>query len=216
VGGREDGFEALVEAVIAGDLEGAVAETQTALDDGADVQGILDDGLIAAMDEVGERFSAGDMFVPEMLRSARAMQQAMQLIRPLLTESDVAAKGNVLIGTVKGDVHDIGKKLVAMMMEGAGFNVVDLGVDVAPAEFADKAAENGADLVAMSALLTTTMPAMRETIEALQEAGLRDSVKVLVGGAAVTERFASGIEADGYAPDAPSAVLAAKQLLDIN
>jgi 5-methyltetrahydrofolate--homocysteine methyltransferase len=211
-----DGFEALAEAVIAGDLEGAVAETQAALDDGAEVQAILDDGLIAAMDEVGERFAAGDMFVPEMLRSARAMQQAMHLIRPLLTESDLAAKGNVLIGTVKGDVHDIGKNLVAMMMEGAGFNVVDLGVDVAPAEFADKAGRNGADLVAMSALLTTTMPAMRETIEALQQAGLRDSVKVLVGGAAVTGAFAADIGADGYAPDAPSAVGAAKQLLDIN
>jgi 5-methyltetrahydrofolate--homocysteine methyltransferase len=211
-----DGFEALAQAVIAGDLEGAVAETQTALDEGAEVQDILDTGLIAAMDEVGERFAAGDMFVPEMLRSARAMQQAMQLIRPLLTDADISAKGNVLIGTVKGDVHDIGKNLVAMMLEGAGFNVVDLGVDVPPADFATKAAQNGADLVAMSALLTTTMPAMRETIEALQEAGVRNSVKILVGGAAVTEAFASDIEADGYAPDAPGAVLAAKQLLDIN
>ena len=208
-------FSSLTEAVIKGDIQTAVAETQSALDAGNNVQDILDKGLIAAMDEVGEKFSTGQMFVPQMLRSAKTMQECMKLIKALFQEGQLSAKGKVVIGTVRQDLHDIGKNLVAMMMEGAGFSITDLGVDVSPKDFAQKAQEVGADIVAMSALLSTTMPAMRETIEALQEAGIRDKVKVMIGGAPVTENFASEIKADSYAPDAGSAVIAAKKLLGI-
>jgi 5-methyltetrahydrofolate--homocysteine methyltransferase len=207
-------FKALNEAVIKGDIQSAVEETQTALEAGKNVQDILDKGLIAAMDEVGEKFSAGQMFVPQMLRSAKTMQECMKLIKPLFQEGELAAKGKVVIGTVRQDLHDIGKNLVAMMMEGAGFTIMDLGVDVSPEKFTEKAKEEGADIVAMSALLSTTMPAMRETIEALQNAGIRDNVKVMVGGAPVTENFAREIKADSYAPDAGSAVIAAKKLIN--
>ena len=209
-------FGVLTEAVIKGDIQTAVAGTQSALDAGSNVQDILDKGLIAAMDEVGEKFSTGQMFVPQMLRSAKTMQECMKLIKPLFQEGELTAKGKVVIGTVRQDLHDIGKNLVAMMMEGAGFNITDLGVDVSPKDFTQKAQEVGADIVAMSALLSTTMPAMRETIEALQEAGIRDKVKVMIGGAPVTENFASEIKADSYAPDAGSAVIAAKKLLGIS
>jgi len=208
-------FKALTDAVIKGDIQTAVAETQSALDAGSNVQDILDKGLIAAMDEVGEKFSTGQMFVPQMLRSAKTMQECMKLIKALFQEGQLSTKGKVVIGTVRQDLHDIGKNLVAMMMEGAGFSITDLGVDVSPKDFAQKAQEVGADIVAMSALLSTTMPAMRETIEALQEAGIRDKVKVMIGGAPVTENFASEIKADSYAPDAGSAVIAAKKLLGI-
>ncbi len=208
-------FKALTDAVIKGDIQTAVAETQSALDAGSNVQDILDKGLIAAMDEVGEKFSTGQMFVPQMLRSAKTMQECMKLIKALFEEGQLSAKGKVVIGTVRQDLHDIGKNLVAMMMEGAGFSITDLGVDVSPKDFTQKAQEVGADIVAMSALLSTTMPAMRETIEALQEAGIRDKVKVMIGGAPVTENFASEIKADSYAPDAGSAVIAAKKLLGI-
>jgi 5-methyltetrahydrofolate--homocysteine methyltransferase len=208
-------FKALTDAVITGDIQAAVAETQSALDAGSNVQDILDKGLIAAMDEVGEKFSTGQMFVPQMLRSAKTMQECMKLIKALFQEGQLSAKGKVVIGTVRQDLHDIGKNLVAMMMEGAGFSITDLGVDVSPKDFTQKAQEVGADIVAMSALLSTTMPAMRETIEALQEAGIRDKVKVMIGGAPVTENFASEIKADSYAPDAGSAVIAAKKLLGI-
>jgi len=208
-------FKALTDAVIKGDIQTAVAETQSALDAGSNVQDILDQGLIAAMDQVGEKFSTGQMFVPQMLRSAKTMQECMKLIKALFQEGQLSTKGKVVIGTVRQDLHDIGKNLVAMMMEGAGFSITDLGVDVSPKDFAQKAQEVGADIVAMSALLSTTMPAMRETIEALQEAGIRDKVKVMIGGAPVTENFASEIKADSYAPDAGSAVIAAKKLLGI-
>jgi 5-methyltetrahydrofolate--homocysteine methyltransferase len=206
-------FGALTEAVIKGDIQTAVAQTQAALDSGSKVQEILDLGLIAAMDEVGERFSRGQMFVPQMLRSAKTMQECMKLIKPLFLEGEFKAKGKVVIGTVKQDLHDIGKNLVAMMMEGAGFTIFDLGVDVSAKGFVQKAQEVQADIVAMSALLSTTMPAMRETVQALQEAGIRDEVKVLIGGAPVTEKFAHEIKADSYAPDAGSAVIVAKKLL---
>jgi 5-methyltetrahydrofolate--homocysteine methyltransferase len=208
-------FKSLTDAVIKGDIQAAVAETQSALDAGSNVQDILDKGLIAAMDEVGEKFSTGQMFVPQMLRSAKTMQECMKLIKALFQEGQLSTKGKVVIGTVRQDLHDIGKNLVAMMMEGAGFSITDLGVGVSPKDFAQKAQEVGADIVAMSALLSTTMPAMRETIEALQEAGIRDKVKVMIGGAPVTENFASEIKADSYAPDAGSAVIAAKKLLGI-
>ena len=209
-------FSSLTEAVIKGDIQTAVTETQTAVDAGANVQDILDKGLIAAMDQGGEKFTTVQMFVPQMLRSAKTMQECMKLIKPLFQEGELAAKGKVVIGTVRQDLHDIGKNLVAMMMEGAGFTITDLGVDVSPEKFAEKAKEVGADIVAMSALLSTTMPAMSETIKALQEAGIRDKVKVMVGGAPVTENFAREIKADSYAPDAGSAVMEAKKLLSIS
>ena len=208
-------LKALTESVIKGDIGTATAETQRALETGYNPQDILDKGLIAAMDEVGERFSKGLIFVPQMLRSARTMQECMKLIKPLFEEADVVLKGMVVIGTVKGDLHDIGKKLVSMMMEGAGFTITDLGVDVPPEKFAQKAQEVGADIVAMSALLSTTMPAMLTTIEALQKAGIRSKVKVMIGGAPVTEKYAREIKADSYAPDAGSAVDEAKKLLGV-
>ncbi len=206
-------FKPIAEAVAKGDAAQAMAETQKAIDAGSDVQSIIDEGLIAAMDEVGERFSKGLIFVPQMLRSAKTMQECMKLIEPLLKEGDFTAKGKVLIGTVKGDLHDIGKNLVSMMMEGAGFAVTDLGVDVPPEKFVQKAQEVEPDIVAMSALLSTTMPAMPLTIGALEKAGIRDKVKVVIGGAPVTARYALEIKADSYAPDAGSAVTEVKKLL---
>jgi len=209
-------FKALTESVIKGDIKTALAETQSALDAGSNARDILDKGLIAAMDEVGERFTKGLIFVPQMLRSAKTMQQCMKLLEPLFEEGDVTSKGKVLIVTVKGDLHDIGKNLVSMMIEGAGFTITDLGVDVPPEKFVQKAQEIEPDIVAMSALLSTTMPAMPQTIEALQKAGIRDKVKVMIGGAPVTEKYAQEIEADSYASDAGSAVSKAKKLLGIS
>ncbi len=209
-------FKALIESVIKGDIQTAVTEAQSALDAGSQARDILDQGLITAMDEVGDRFSKGQTFVPQMLRSARTMQECMKLLQPFFKEGDVTSKGKVLIGTVKGDLHDIGKNLVAMMMEGAGFTITDLGVDVSPEKFVQKAQEIEPDIVAMSALLSTTMPAMPLVIEALQKAGLRDKVQVMIGGAPVTERYAQQIAADAYASDAGSAVSKAKQLLGVS
>ena len=176
---------------------------------GADV--ILKDGLIAAMDEVGKRYEEGDFFVPEMLISARAMQAGLKLLKPHLVRGSVKAAGRVAIGTIKGDLHDIGKNLVAMMLEGAGFEIIDLGVDVSPQAFVD-AVHEGAQIIGMSALLTTTMSNMAGTIEALKAAGLRDKVKIMIGGAPVTEEFAKRIGADAFAPDASSATRIARQL----
>jgi len=209
-------FKAITEAVNKGDINKAVAETQKAIDAGGIVQAIIDEGLIAAMDEVGENFSKGTIFVPQMLRSAKTMQECMKLLEPLLKEGDISTKGKVLIGTVKGDLHDIGKNLVSMMMEGAGFTVTDLGVDVSPEKFVQKAQEVEPDIVAISALLSTTMPAMPQTIEALQKAGIRDKVKVIIGGAPVTAKYAQEIKADSYGADAGSAVTEAKKLLGIS
>ena len=209
-------LKTLTEAVIKGDKNTAVDETQKALDAGDSVQEILDQGLIAAMDEVGRRFSKGTIFVPQMLRSAKTMQECMKVLEPHFKEGDVTAKGKVVIGTVKGDLHDIGKNLVAMMLEGAGFNIEDLGVDVAPEKFVQKAQEVEADIVAMSALLSTTMPSMPQTIEALNNAGIRSNLRVIIGGAPVTAKYAGDIGADGYAPDAGSAVDQVKKLLGIS
>ena len=209
-------FEDLTEAVIKGDIQTAVAEIQRALDGGWDVKKVLEEGLFAAMDEVGQRYSKGLMFVPEMLQSARAMQECMEVVRPLFQKEDLIPKGKVIIGTVKQDIHNIGKNLVIMMMEGGGFAVTDLGVDVSPKKFVLKAQELEVDIVAMSALLSTTMVAMKETIEALKEAGIRDKVKVMIGGAPVTEQYARQIGADSYAPDAGSAVIEAKRLLSLS
>ena len=187
--------------------------TQKALDEGMSAQEILSDGLTSGMDEVGKDFKAGDLFIPEVLMSAKAMHAGMAVLRPLLAESGALSLAKMVIGTVVGDLHDIGKNLVGMMLEGAGFEIIDLGTDVSPEKFVEAVRAEGADLVGMSALLTTTMPSMKATIEALTEAGLRDRVKVIVGGAPVTASFAEGIGADAYAPDAASAVDTARSLV---
>ena len=209
-------YKALMESVIKGDIKAAAAETQSSLDAGDSARSILDNGLIIAMDEVGERYSKGLIFVPQMLRSAKTMQECMKVLEPFFKEGDVTSKGKVLIGTVKGDLHDIGKNLVSMMMEGAGFTVTDLGVDVSPDSFVQKAKEVEPDIVAMSALLSTTMPSMPKTIDALKKAGIRAKVKIMIGGAPVTDKYAHEIKADSYASDAGSAVSKAKDLLGIS
>ena len=198
-------------AVLAFDEAGVKAKTQAEVDAGTDIQSILNDGLIAAMDEVGEKFSAGELFVPEMLMAAQAMKGGLEILKPLLATGQSSSKGTVVIGTVKGDLHDIGKNLVSMMMEGAGFDVVDMGVDVDSEAFVKAAADKGADVIALSALLTTTMPAMETTVKAVKEAGM--SVKTIIGGAPVTQAFADQIGADGYSADAPGAVKLVKQLV---
>ena len=191
--------------------EDIASQVQSELDSGTPVQKILQEGLIGALDEVGNRFSEGDMFVPEMLRAAQVMKKGLEIIRPYLTESDIPTSGTVVIGTVKGDLHDIGKNLVSMMMEGAGFKVVDLGVDVPGEDFVKAAEKHQADVIGLSALLTTTMPAMEEAVKLLRQAGV--SAKVIVGGAPLTRGFAEKIGADGYGEDAPEAARAAKNLL---
>jgi 5-methyltetrahydrofolate--homocysteine methyltransferase len=198
-------------AVLAFDEAGVKTKTQAEVDAGTDIQSILNDGLIAAMDEVGEKFSTGELFVPEMLMAAQAMKGGLEILKPLLSSGQSSSKGTVVIGTVKGDLHDIGKNLVSMMMEGAGFEVVDMGVDVDSEAFVKAAAENGADVIALSALLTTTMPSMETTVKAVKEAGM--TVKTIIGGAPVTQAFADQIGADGYSADAPGAVKLVKQLV---
>jgi 5-methyltetrahydrofolate--homocysteine methyltransferase len=191
-----------------------VAElVQKALDQGLAPGEVLQGGLIAGMDEVGRDFKAGELFVPEVLIAARAMHAGMSVLRPLLAESEAASAGKYVIGTVKGDLHDIGKNLVRMMLEGAGFETVDLGTDATAEVFVTAVREHKPTLVGMSALLTTTMVQMKATIEALEEAGLRESVKIMVGGAPVTDAFAKEIGADAYAPDAASAVDVARRLV---
>jgi len=205
--------DALKEAIGKGNIEDAVSKTQDALAAGQQVKAILNDGLIAAMDDVGEKFAKGLLFVPQMLRSAKAMQECMKLIKPYFLEGDLTPKGKVVIGTVQRDLHDIGKNLVGMMLEGAGFDIIDLGVDVSADQFAKKAQEIEPDIIAMSALLSTTMPSMGDTIEALRRAKIRDKVKVMIGGAPVTAKFAEDIKADVYAPDAGSSIIEAKKLV---
>ena len=195
-----------------GEDENVAELVQQALDQELPVEEILADALIAGMDEVGADFKAGDLFVPEVLVAARAMSAGMAVLRPLLAESNVSSAGKYVIGTVKGDLHDIGKNLVKMMLEGAGFETVDLGIDVEPEAFVEAVREHRPNLVGMSALLTTTMVNMKTTIEALEEAGLREGLKIMVGGAPVTEAFAKEIGADAYAPDAASAVDMARSL----
>ncbi len=204
-------LEKIYNAVLKGSKEDTEEAVQAAIDAGVETGTILGHGLIMAMAEVGRLFEAGEYYVPQMLIAARAMQSGLNLLRPLLVKAGIEPAGRIAIGTVKGDLHDIGKNLVAMMLEGSGFEIVDLGTDTWPARFVE-AAKDGAQIVAMSALLTTTMPTMKETIEALKEAGLRDKVKVIVGGAPITQSYADGIGADGYAPDAASAVRMVKQL----
>lgn len=208
-------FEAIAQCVIKGDMEGAAAQTQKALESGSDPQQILDRGLIAAMDVVGEKFAQGAMFVPQMLRSAKTMQHCVTLLKPHFKGGGIQTKGKIILGTVKGDLHDIGKNLVAMMLEGAGFQIVDLGVDVSPESFVSAVSDEQGQIVGMSALLSTTMPAMADTIAALQKAGKKGTVLTMIGGAPVTAEFAAEIGADCYAPDAGSAVAEAKRLLGL-
>ncbi len=199
--------------VIEGDAPLVQQKVKEALDQRVGAGVILNQGMIAAMAEVGRRFEEGDFFVPEMFIAARAMQSGMALLKPHLQQAEVKSAGRVAIGTVKGDLHDIGKNLVAMMLEGAGFEILDLGSDVAPEKFVEAVRIQGVDIVAMSALLTTTMPNMKNTVEALKAAGLREQVKVLIGGAPVTDAYAKQISADGYAPDASRAVALAKSIV---
>jgi 5-methyltetrahydrofolate--homocysteine methyltransferase len=206
-------LEQISTAVIEGDL-GEIADlTDDALDDGLSADQILNEGLMPGMDYVGVEFKAGNMFVPEVLRSAKTMQNSMDILKPLLAESGIKMVGKVLLGTVKGDLHDIGKNLVGMMCEGAGFEVKDLGKDVAPEDFVEAVKEFEPDVVGMSALLTTTMRTMESTIKVLEEAGLRDKVKIMIGGAPVTQAFADQIGADGYASNAASASELAKKFV---
>ena len=207
-------LQQIYEGVVTGSVGDVQANIQGALEKGIKPKEILDSGLVSAMAEVGRRFENGEYFVPDMLISARAMQAGMTILKPHLLEEKVAVSGKVAIGTVKGDLHDIGKNLVGMMLEGAGFEVLDLGVDVAPEKFV-AAAEN-VEMIALSALLTTTMGSMKTTIGALQDAGKRGKVKVIIGGAPVTEAYAEEIQADGYAPDASRSVALTKALLHVN
>jgi 5-methyltetrahydrofolate--homocysteine methyltransferase len=199
--------------VIDGDLPATQALVHTALAENIPPEKILTDGLISAMSEVGRMFEAGEFYVPEMLISARAMKGGLVILRPLLAAANIQAVGKVIIGTVQGDLHDIGKNLVGMMLEGAGFEVIDLGVDVSPEKYVQAVRDHHPDLIACSALLTTTMPRMKDILLALQAAGLRDKVKAMVGGAPVTQQYARDIGADVYAPDAASAAQHALQAI---
>ncbi len=205
-------LEVISAAIIAGKKDEIGKLTQDALDGGSSAQDILYKGLMPGMDYVSVQFKAGDMFVPEVMRSARTMNNSMDILKPLLAETGVQMIGKILLGTVKGDLHDIGKNLVGMMCKGAGFDVTDLGINVEPETFVEAVKESKADIVGMSALLTTTMQSMGTTIKALEEAGVRDQVKIMIGGAPVNQSFADKIGADGYAPDAAMAADVAKKL----
>ena len=199
-------LQALAEAVINGNRDEVHRLTQEAIDEGVGPGEIVNEGLISGMDVVGKKFKNNEFYVPEVLIAARAMHAGMDILKPLLAESGIEPRGTIVIGTAKGDLHDIGKNLVSMMLEGGGYEVIDLEVDVAPEAFVAAINEHNPDIVAISALLTTTMPAMKDTIEALAGAGIREQVKVIIGGAPVTQTYADEIGADGYAPDAASAV----------
>ncbi len=206
-------LSAIYEAILDGNISGAKDGVQAALLADLQPEIILNDGMISAMKEVGRRFEEGDYYVPEMLVAASAMQAALSLLKPRLVENNVKSAGKVAIGTVKGDLHDIGKNLVALMLEGAGFEILDLGVDVPPEKFVEAISAGDVNIVALSALLTTTMPNMKTTIESIEQAGLRGQVKIIIGGAPVTQGFASQIGADGFSADASSAANLAQSLL---
>ena len=201
----------LYEAVVSGNAKATQAITQQALADGVDPLKLVNEYMVPAMDEVGRRFEANEYFVPELLISARAMKASLELIRPLLVARGDKPVGRVAIGTVKGDLHDIGKNLVASLLEGGGFEVIDLGVNVTPEKFIETVNAKQANIIAMSALLTTTMPSMKTTIDALKQAGVRSKVKVLIGGAPITQKYADEIGADGYSENAVGAVALAKK-----
>ncbi len=209
----DDIQQKLYDAVLNGNAKASLALTEQAVASGADAQTILETAMIPAMDEVGRRFERNEYFVPELLIAARAMKAGVGVLRPLLAASGAKSVGKVAIGTVMGDLHDVGKNLVAIMLEGGGFEVVDLGVDTSPQKFIDAVNQQGVQIVAMSALLTTTIPSMRNVIEKMKDAGVRDKVKVIVGGAPVTQEFADAIGADGYSDNASGAVTMARSLL---
>ena len=206
-------LETIYQAVLDGDAPAAESAVKEALAANVPAEDILQKACIPAMGEVGRLFEEGEKFVPEMLISARAMQKSVALLKPLLAQGNIQAVGKVIVGTVQGDLHDIGKNLVGMMLEGTGFEVIDLGTDVTPIKFVEAVKTHHPQLIGLSALLTTTMPSMKKIVDALQEAGLRGQVKVLIGGAPVTEAYANQIGADGYAPDASSAARKAKALM---
>lgn len=206
-------IESLHQAVLNGDAKTAKAVTEVALREGEDALRLVGEAMVPAMNEAGRRFECSEFFVPELLLAARAMKAALELIRPVLAQQGAQPIGRVVVGTVKGDLHDIGKNLVAALLEGAGFEVVDLGVNVAPEQFIEAVRTRQAKVVALSALLTTTMSSMKLTIDAFKAAGLRDQVRIFVGGAPITQRFADEIGADGYSPSAPGAVTLARQAL---
>lgn len=206
-------YEKMATALIAGNEAEVKSLTQQALDGGATARDVLDNGLLAGMDVVGKRFKAGDMYIPEVLLCARTMHAAMDILKPFLSERDQAGAGTVVIGTVEGDLHDIGKNLVAMMLQGGGFKVIDLGTNIKPQDFVAAVKEHKPNIVGLSALLTTTMPKMEETIEALKEAGIRDQVKIMAGGAPVTQDFIEKIGADAYGANAAAASEKAKALV---
>ncbi len=208
-----DHVDSIYEGVLAGNQPLVEAEVTAALNDGVAASTILEDGLIDAMTEIGERFEDGSCFVPEMLVAARAMKAGLAILRPHLIEDEVQSRGKVVLGTVQGDIHDIGKNLVGMMLEGAGFDIVDLGVNVTADAFVNAIRSEGPNLVALSALLTTTMPQMGSIIEAISNAGVRNNVKIIVGGAPVTEEYATRIGADGYAKDAGHAATLVASLM---
>ncbi len=209
----EELYEKMAEGLIAADVESVNKLVQEALDKNLPAKVILDNGLIPGMDIVGQRMKTGELFIPEVLRSARVMQGAIALLKPHLSEEDSSGLGTIVIGTVEGDLHDIGKNLVSMMLQGAGFSVVDLGTNVKPQDFVEAVKSNKANILGMSALLTTTMPKMEETVRALKESGLRDQVKIMAGGAPVTQKFIDDIGADGYGANAASASEVAKELI---
>jgi len=206
-------FRAIADAVKAGRAKIVKTLVADAVAEGVNAESILNDGLIVGMNELGILFKNNEVYVPEVLIAARAMKTGTEILKPLLAEANARSRGVVAIGTVKGDLHDIGKNLVGMMLEGAGFTVIDLGVDVTPEAFIDAAKNQGAQILGMSALLTTTMPSIKLSIDAIREAGVREKVKIMIGGAPVTQSFADEVGADGYSPDAASAADLAKELI---
>jgi 5-methyltetrahydrofolate--homocysteine methyltransferase len=209
-------LEEIAKSLIEGQESKVEELTQSALAEGINVTEILNDGLLSGMDEVGKRFREADMFIPEVLLAAKAMNAGMNILKPLLAGSGFHNLGKIVLGTVRGDVHEIGKNLVGIMLTGAGFEVIDLGPNVAPEKFIETAVEEKVGLIGMSALLTVTMPSMKDTVEELRKAGLENQIKTMIGGAPVTQRYADEIGADGYAEDAPSAVTKAKELLNLS
>ncbi len=205
-------FEGIYNGVVSGSVDDVETGVKKALESGVDAESILNNGLILAMDEVGNRFEKGEFFLPEMLIAGRAMKAGIAILRPLLADTGIEPIGKIVIGTLKGDMHDIGKNLVGLMMEGAGFEVVDIGTDVSPEQFVEVVTKEQPQLVGMSALLTTTMTSAADVVNLLVENGIRDTVKVMFGGAPVTQEYVDTIGADGYAPDAASAVKRAKEL----
>ena len=208
-----DILETIREMVVGGKFNDIEEEVQRAVDSGTDLNRLINDALISAMDIVGKRFADGDIYVPEMLVSAKTMKQGLDIIKPLLSSDEAEHRGTIVMGTVKGDLHDIGKNLVIMMMEGAGFRIVDMGVDVKIEDLIDTVKKEEADVLGLSALLTTTMPEMQKVIVALDEAGLRNQLKVIVGGAPIDQRFADEIGADGFGADAVEAVQLAREFV---